>query len=182
MLYILLANGFEEIEALATVDIIRRAGIDIQMASVEGVRAVTGAHGISVMADCLIRRGDIEQSEGIILPGGMPGAETLRKNAAVRKLVQVMASKNALVAAICAAPMVLGDVGVLKGRKATCYPGFEKWLQGADYQEEAFVVEDGQFITAKGPGVTVPFALSIARRFVSEDTVNSVSQGMILPA
>ncbi|MBQ7635442.1 MAG: DJ-1/PfpI family protein [Bacteroidaceae bacterium] len=180
MLYILLANGFEEIEALATVDFLRRSGVDVRMASVTGTRMVTGAHAIPVMADCLMRRAEIEQSDGVILPGGMPGAETLRTNAVVRRIVETLAAADKLVAAICAAPMVLGDCGLLKGRRAVCYPGFEPWLKGAEVPEGEVVVEDGPFITSKGPGTALPFAEAIARRFVSAEQVEAVKNGMLL--
>ncbi len=180
MLYLLLAHGFEEIEALGTVDFLRRCNIDVKMASIVGTREVTGAHGISVMTDCMLRKGDIEQSDGVILPGGMPGAESLRTNAIVRRLVATMNAKGKLVAAICAAPMVLGDIGILNERRAVCYPGFEEWLKGAEVPHVLPVVEDGNIITAKGPGITIPFASAIASRFVDEATVDAVKQGMLI--
>ena len=181
MLYLLLTNGFEEIEALGTVDFLRRCGLDVRMASVTGTRMVTGAHGIPVMADCLIRLGDIEASDGIILPGGMPGAETLRTNTVVRRMVEKMNAGGKLVAAICAAPMVLGDCGLLKSRSATCYPGFEDWLHGAIVPEGIDVVEDGNIITSRGPGLTIPFAAAIACRFVDNEEVEAVKRGMLIP-
>ncbi|MBP3228687.1 MAG: DJ-1/PfpI family protein [Bacteroidaceae bacterium] len=179
MLYILLANGFEEIEALGTVDFLRRCGLEVKMASVIGARMVTGAHGIPVMADCLVRRNDIEAGDGVILPGGMPGAETLRKNPTVRRIVETCNASGRLVAAICAAPMVLGASGILHGREATCYPGFETWLRGADYMPHD-VVECENIITAKGPGLTIPFAAAIARRFVTAEVVDNVKEAMFV--
>lgn len=179
MFYILLAHGFEEIEAFGTVDFLRRCGLEVKIASVEGVRSITGAHGITVLTDCLVRQFNVIQSQGLILPGGMPGAEKLRDSMLVKKTVMAMAKRNKLVAAICAAPMVLGVTGVLKDMRATCYPGFEPYLKGAII-EDALVVEDENFITAKGPGATIDFAAAIARRFVSEKTVENIKRGMIV--
>ncbi len=179
MLYLLLANGFEEVEALGTVDFLRRCGLNVLMGSITGRRMVTGTHQIPVMADCLLRHSNIGNSDGIILPGGMPGAENLRKNNTVERSVRTLFDTNKLVAAICAAPMVLGHCGILNGRNATCYPGFETWLHGANVCKEQNVVEDGNIITARGPAFTFQFAAAIARRFVNEDVVNQVTQGML---
>lgn len=179
MLYILLAHGFEEIEALGTVDFLRRLDIEVLMASVTGGRLVKGAHGIPVMTDCLFRRGNAASSDGIILPGGMPGAENLRTNSAVRRSVQALDGEGKLLAAICAAPMVLGDCGILEGRKAVCYPGFEHWLHGAHLMKRPGVQEDGHIITAKGPAFTLDFAAAIALRFKDETAVQRAREGML---
>lgn len=179
MLYILLAHGFEEIEALGTADFLRRCGLEVKIASVEGVRSVTGSHGVTVLTDCLLRQSNVMQSQGLILPGGMPGADKLKNTVMVKKALVSMAKKNKLIAAICAAPMALGALGLLKGVKATCYPGFEPHLEGAVI-EDALVVEDANFITAKGPGATIDFAAAIARRFVSEEIVEGIKRGMII--
>ena len=179
MLYLLLANGFEEIEALGTVDFLRRCGIEVKMTSITGTRMVTGAHNIPVMADGIMRRGTIESSDGVILPGGMPGAETLRASTVIRRALKLLDATDKLIAAICAAPMVLGDCGLLTKRSATCYPGFEGWLQGATILKNANVVEDGNIITANGPSAMIPFATAIARRFVSDEKIEAVKRAML---
>ena len=162
---VLLANGFEEGEALFVVDIIRRAGFACDSVSVEE-EIVHGSHGIRTIADCLIKDADLDSYDMIVLPGGLPGADTLRDNEIVIGWVKNFASKpDKYVAAICAAPQVLAKAGVSKGRRLTSYPG-EKYLKlfaDADYVDdnrltEECVVVDGNLITSRGPGTTLPFA------------------------
>lgn len=178
MLHIFLADGFEEIEALATVDILRRCGIDVQMVSTTGKRLITGAHGIPVMSDALLRRSEYADCDGIILPGGMPGAKNLLQSEALRKALLSHAAERKLIAAICAAPIVLGLNGLLKGRRATCYPGFEEDLREAECTGRP-VEEDGNIITAYGPAAARDFAAAIARRFVPDETVDRVLHDMM---
>lgn len=180
MLHILLADGFEEIEAITAIDILRRCGLEVQLISVTGKRIITGAHGISVMADTLYRYSSISESDCIILPGGMPAAETLLAFDKLRKMIVTQFRRGRLVAAICAAPMVLGESGILEGIRATCYPGFEKYLHGA-ILTEGQVVEDGAVITANGPAAARPFAFAIAARLVSAEVIDKVKRGMNFP-
>lgn len=163
MIYILLADGFEEAEALGCCDMIRRGEIDVKLASI-GERMVTGSHKITVESDMLANEIDLGTVDGIILPGGMPGTLNLQKCEKVRELILYCVEKNKLVGAICAAPMILGDMGVLDGKKATCFPGYEDHLTGAEVSED-FVVIDENFITARGAGVSLMFGAAIVDYF-----------------
>lgn len=179
MLHVVLADGFEEIEALATVDILRRCGLSVQILSVTGKRLIMGAHNIPVQADTLLRVADMNQTDGIILPGGMPGASTLAASDCLRKAIRTAYNSQKLLAAICAAPMVLGQMGLLENKRATCYPGFEKYLTGANVTGNV-IEKDGRIITGNGPGAAIDFAFAIAAEFVSEATIDEVRKGMML--
>lgn len=179
MLYLFLATGFEEIEALATIDILRRSGLNVRTVSVMKERRVVGAHGIPVEADSLYGDSSLEDAQALILPGGMPGAKNLLEHEALGETLLSQHNRGGLVAAICAAPMVLGHLGILKNRRATCYPGFESELKGADCQSDLTVV-DGNVITGKGPGAVVDFAFAIAAKFVAEEVLDDLKEGMIL--
>ncbi len=160
MVYCFLADGFEELEAIAPIDILRRADIEVITVGVTG-EVINGRHGIKVTADCPID--DIvlsDELEGIILPGGLPGATNLEESSKVQKAIDFAAKNGKLVCAICAAPQILGHKGLLKGREAIAYPGFEKELEGA-HISNSYVVTDGNFITAKGAGVATEFGLEI---------------------
>lgn len=159
MIYVLLAEGFEEVEAIAPVDILRRAGIEVKTAGVGG-EYVYGAHNIQIKADMKIEDIDISSAQGIVLPGGMPGTLNLQKDATVNKLIEHCHNNNLLICAICAAPMILGELGLLNGKKATCYPGFEEHLKGAVLGENPVEVSDN-FITGKGPGASFEFGCAI---------------------
>lgn len=160
MIYVFLADGFEEIEALAPVDFLRRAGVEVKTVGVSG-GICKGAHGINVEADILIGEEILDENvEGIILPGGMPGADNLDKSSAVHKAVDYCAEKGRIISAICAAPFILGKKGLLKGKKATCFPGFEEYLEGAEVVEKG-VVTDGNIVTARGAGVAWEFGAAI---------------------
>ncbi len=156
MIYMYLAEGFEETEALATLDFIRRAEIDILTVGVTGKR-VTGSHGIEVKADIELAESDVSIVDGVILPGGMPGTLNLEKSETVTETVLHCFDENKLVCAICAAPSVLGHLGILKGKCATCFPGFEEQLFDAQVVDEACVV-DGNIITARGAGSVFDFS------------------------
>jgi len=160
MIYVFLAEGFEEIEALAPVDVLRRGGIEVKTVGVTG-KTVTGAHGIAVSADITVDQITLEGLDGIVLPGGMPGTLNLEANERLCELVRQADRKQLLIGAICAAPSVLGHLGVLNGKRATCFPGFEKELAGATVCDGQ-VVCDGNIITAKGMGVAVQFGLTLA--------------------
>lgn len=178
MIHLFLADGFEEIEALATLDILRRCGIDVTTVSCKASRTVMGAHNIPVEADTLFDAEALTSSDALILPGGMPGAKNLLEHEGLHNALLAQNRRGALVAAICAAPMVLGQHGILQSHKATCYPGFEPMLTGADVQSD-YVVADGNIITGKGPAAAVEFGFTIASRFVSEDKVKEVRSGML---
>ncbi len=159
MFYCFLAQGFEEIEAITTVDMLRRAGVNMKTVAVteDKTLTVTGAHSISVTADMHISDADTTELEGVFLPGGMPGTTNLDKSTQVRELISFCADNDKYIFAICAAPSVLGHMGILKNKKATCYPGFEQELTGAQLCS-APAVQDGKIITGKGPGATIQFA------------------------
>lgn len=179
MIYMLLADGFEEIEALGTVDILRRCGLPVQMLSVTGKRILTSARGIVIKADSLFRKNHLVNCDAIVLPGGLKQAESLRDNSVVRAALKQNYDEGVLIAAICAAPMALGAAGILKGKHATIYPGMQSYIAGAIYHDDAFVVEHGNVITGCGPAATRLFALSIARRLVTNPTVvDEVDRGM----
>ncbi|MBO5699605.1 MAG: DJ-1/PfpI family protein [Bacteroidaceae bacterium] len=180
MVHLFLANGFEEIEALATLDILRRANIEVSTISISGARVVQGAHGISVKADNIYRKGQIEMSDCIILPGGMPGADNLRMHEGLRRTLKVQAKRGGFIAAICASPaVVLGTCGILQDRRATTYPGTAQIEHGAQYQIDGIVVDDN-IITAKAPGFTFEFAFKIVEALKGIDAVRKVKEGMCL--
>ncbi|MBO5873210.1 MAG: DJ-1/PfpI family protein [Clostridia bacterium] len=159
MIYVFLADGFEEAEALVTVDILRRAEIDVATVGV-GKSLIEGTHGITVTADITTGEFSPDDMTGVILPGGMPGTTNLEADKIVLSAVKHAYSNNLPVAAICAAPSILGHLGLLKGEKATCYPGFENDLIGAKYVN-ASAVTSGNIITAKGAGAVFEFGFSI---------------------
>jgi 4-methyl-5(b-hydroxyethyl)-thiazole monophosphate biosynthesis len=140
---------------------------------------VIGAHGVPVVADLTFKEVKEDEAEMLILPGGMPGANNLDAHDGLSRLITSFAGKKLPLAAICAAPLVLGRRGLLRGRKATCYPGFEGYLEGAEYTA-ALVEEDGNFITGKGPGAAMEFAFAIVRRACGEQTVKELKQGMMI--
>lgn len=175
---IFMADGCEEIEGLTVVDIARRGKIDIDMISVFDQDYVTGSHGICFKADVKKSQADFSVYDGIILPGGMPGTRHLGADATVVSVIKDFAAQGKLVAAICAAPSVLGQNGLLKGKKATCYPGFESQDFGAD-MTQASVVRDGNIITAPGMGKAVDFALEILKYFTDEETACQMAEGII---
>lgn len=180
MVHLFLANGFEEIEAITTLDILRRADIPVQTVSISGSRNVTGAHGVSIKADAIFRRSIGESSDCIILPGGMPGSENLRAHSGVRHALQTQIDRGAYVAAICAAPgLVLGSNGWLKGKRATTYPGFGKPEHEASYSHRGLEA-DGMIITAKSPAFTFEFAFTIVEALKGADAVAKVKSGMCI--
>lgn len=163
MLYMMLADGFEETEAVAALDIIRRAEIDIKTVGIGG-RSILGAHKITVLADLEISETDFSDISGIILPGGMPGTLNLEKNEKVRELILECDKENKLIAAICAAPSILGNMGLLNGKRVTCFPGFEDTLTGAKVSDD-LVCRDKNVITGKGAGAALCFGAEIADYF-----------------
>ena len=173
MVYVFLANGFEEIEALTPVDLLRRAGIEVKTIAV-AEQLVLGAHNIPVLADGT--RFDVELNDGleaVILPGGMPGTKNLERNETVQKALAYMNAKGRLICAICAAPSILGHAGLLQGKKATCFPGFETELDGADVLDIP-AIRDGNIITSRGAGTAIEFSREIIAYLKDEETADSI--------
>lgn len=174
MVYCFLAPGFEEIEALATVDILRRANIEVLTVGV-GEDVIIGSHQIPVLAD--IREGDAKLDsslEAVILPGGMPGTLNLQKSESVQNAIDFAVANDKYVCAICAAPLILGHKDLLNGKKATCYPGFEEDLKCAEATGR-FVEEDGKIITGKGAGVAIDFALRIVEKLLNKEKADKIN-------
>lgn len=162
MVYVMLADGFEETEAIAPIDVLRRAGISVKTVGITGA-VVTGAHQMPITADCTAEEYDAAQAEMIFLPGGMPGTKNLMNSAFVQQAVRDCAQKGGYLAAICAAPsIILGGMGLLKGKKATCYPGMESGMQGA-LAQDAPAVTDGNIITGRGAGASLEFAMHLVQ-------------------
>ncbi|WP_439183551.1 DJ-1 family glyoxalase III [Carboxylicivirga taeanensis] len=176
---ILLAEGFEELEAISPVDILRRAGIAVTTVSITKNKEVTGAHGIKIMADALFEEVPFADFEAIVLPGGMPGTSHLNEHQALKTVLTEFAESKKLIGAICAAPLVLGELGLLQKRNATCYPGFEKQLIGAAITKQA-VVKDEHFITANGVGNAIPFALALVKELLNDEAANNLAQKMLV--
>jgi 4-methyl-5(b-hydroxyethyl)-thiazole monophosphate biosynthesis len=174
-----LATGFEETEAVGTIDLLRRGEIETTIVSVTGEYTVTGAHGIDIVADCTFSEADFSATDALLLPGGMPGSSHLNAYQPLKDLLVNHQKEGKLVAAICAAPLVLGGLGLLKGRKATCYPSFESYLTGA-LLTDAVVVTDGNIITGKGPGLVFLFALSVIEYLRGKTAAEEVAASLLL--
>lgn len=175
---VFLADGFEEIEGLTVVDILRRAGIEVTTISIMGRKEVKGSHQITVLADALYEEIDFTGLDGVVLPGGMPGTKHLGDHDGVKEQTAEFASEGKLVAAICAAPSVLGENGILKGKKAACYPGFEEKLLGAEVVFEE-VAEAGNVITSRGMGTAIPFALRLTAYLTAEEKASELAEAII---
>lgn len=177
MVYVFLAEGFEEVEALVPVDMLRRAGAEVRTVGVTG-KNVTSSHGVTVVADItkdeVVLDGSVEL---IILPGGMPGSKNLEADAAVQKAIDYCTDNGIYVSAICAAPMILGHKGLLNGRKATCFPGFESDLTGAEITGEP-AVTDGKFITGKGAGAAFAFGAKLVEALYGTDKAKDICSNM----
>ena len=178
MVCIFLADGFEMIEALTPCDLLRRAGLDVRLVSVSGAPVVRSSHRVAVTADMTLDAVDPAKVEMMLLPGGMPGAEHLYENTALREMVKRHAEKGLPTAAICAAPFILGRLGLLRGRKATCYPGFEKDLAGA-FVTPGGVVRDGNLLTARGMGVSFPFGLAAVAMLLGEEKARTIAASVM---
>lgn len=171
-----LAEGFEEIEAVTIIDVLRRAGAQVTTAYLKS-NHVTGSHSIAVTADAGIDDVMVGDYNCIALPGGMPGSENLKSDSRVIALVRAMAKAGKFTAALCAAPMVLGAAGVLEGKRATCYPGFEDSMTGARPVADP-VVRDGTVITARGPGCAIPFALELVSALGEKEISENLKESM----
>lgn len=173
MVYVFLANGFEIIEALAPVDMLRRAGVEVRTVGV-GSKTIVSSHKISINADITADEVVLDDNlQMVVLPGGMPGTLNLEADETVQKAVDFCAEKDRFIAAICAAPSILGHKGLLQGREAICFPGFESELKGAKLSDK-YVAQDGKIITARGAGVCIPFGLKLVENLVSKEKADSL--------
>ena len=175
--YVFLAEGFEEMEAVTPVDLLRRVNVDAKFVSITGSKAVTGAHGITYMADLLFEEIE-EDADMLVLPGGMPSTTNLMAHEGLAELLVKQYDSHKWVAAICAAPMVLGALGIVMGRFATIYPGMEEYLVGADISTEEVVVS-GNVITSRAPGTAIPFALKLVEVLVSESYAEHLKKEIV---
>lgn len=176
--YLFLSEGFEEVEALTTVDLLRRAGINLSTVSITGSDMVSGAHGIVVRADTLIQKADYSSIDMLILPGGSPGWKNLEACSMLMETVDSFAKSGKWVAAICGAPSILGRRGLLTGKNACVYPGMEGELRGAKPNEKTVNV-DGNIITSRGVGTAIDFSLAIIKQLVDSQTAEKLSKAIV---
>ena len=179
MVLIHFAEGFEEIEAISVVDVLRRAGIETLMVSVTGSLMVTGSHGITVATDVLFKDAPYDDATMLVLPGGLPGAHNLFAHKNLTAQLIGFAKQGKPIAAICAAPYILGELGLLEGKKATCYPGFEKHLKGAEVVTEQAVIS-GNIITGRGAGPAIVFALKIVEYMLGKNLADGLKLKMLV--
>lgn len=176
--YVFLADGFEDVEALIPVDVFRRGGLDVTTVSISDFPLVRSAHGVNIETDIMFEQGDFSDANLVFLPGGMPGATNLFEHKGVCKVVVDQFAAGKKVAAICAAPaVVLGQLGLLEGKKATCYPGFEDMLDGAQYTADLVTV-DGNVTTGEGPAAAFPFAYELLAQLAGKQTSDQIAEGM----
>lgn len=177
--FVFLADGFEEIEALAPVDIMRRAGMSVVTVSINPTKSVIGAHGVKVEADIIFGDEDMSRAEWLILPGGMPGATNLAACEPLCDLLRAQAKRGGNIGAICASPaIVLAPLGILAGRPATCYPGMATDDPAINWDESQRVVADGNIVTGFGPAAAIPFGLSMTGISMGEPMAQQVAQAM----
>jgi 4-methyl-5(b-hydroxyethyl)-thiazole monophosphate biosynthesis len=176
--FLFLAQGFEETEVVATLDVLIRGGLEVTSVSITGKRVVEGAHGIFVIADQLFEEADFSQGDLLILPGGQPGTDHLNAHAGLKSLLVNYHNEGKWLAAICAAPLVLGELNLLRGRQATVYPSYEDRLLGAVVSDLP-LVKDGKIITARGPGYVFDFALAIVSELQGRDRAEEVAEGLL---
>lgn len=174
-----LAEGFEEIEAITIIDVLRRAGFNVSTVSVTGELKVTGSHHIPVIADELFENINYTSIDMIVLPGGMPGAKNLNNHEGLKNQILNFNKNGKTLGAICAAPLVFGQAGILKGKNATCYPGFEKYLEGAQITGAAAEVS-GNIITGKGAGVAIDFAIKIVEQLKGKNAALELAEKLIM--
>ena len=178
--YVMLANGFEEIEALTVVDILRRGEVEVATVSITDEKFVTSSHGITVKADLCFLEMKEEEAKMIVLPGGMPGTKNLREKQELMELITKRYEKKQLLAAICAAPgLIFGELGMLEGRNATCYPAMAEYMKGANYLKEEKVVQDNFIITGCGMGGAIPFSLKILEVLKGKEVAEKVKQDIL---
>lgn len=175
---ILLAEGFEEIEAITIIDVLRRGDVKCDICSIRD-RKVIGSHKIKIKADILLSEIEIDSYEAVILPGGMPGAKNLKEDSRVIDILKRFQNKNKMIGAICAAPIVLKEAGIIKDKTITCYPDFKEEFNESNYTED-IVTNDGNIFTSPGPATAIYFALEILRQLTDEQIYQSVKKGMLV--
>jgi len=178
-LYVHLAEGFEEVEAVTIIDVLRRAGLSVISVSVTGNRMVKGSHDIEIKSDLLFEEVDFKSGEMIILPGGMPGAKNLNEHKGLKQQIIEYQKSGKYLAAICAAPIVFGNLGILQGKKVVCYPGYETHLLGAEILTKPYVV-DNNIITGRGVGAALQFSLEIVRILIGEEHALQLRRAMLV--
>lgn len=176
--YLFLATGFEEVEALTVLDILRRGGVDCKTVSIMGEYDVTSSHNVTVRADLLFEEKDLSGGDMIILPGGIPGTPNLKAHKGLEKLILQYKEASKYLAAVCAAPTVYGERGLLEGKNATCYPGMEDGLLGANKLTDK-VVQDGQFITSRGMGTCIDFGLKLLSLLENEALAEEIASKIV---
>lgn len=176
MIYVFIGHGFEEIEALTVVDVLRRAELEVRTVGIGG-RQVTGSHGITVVCDIEDLDASPESLNMIVLPGGMPGTLTLEKSPVVQSFIDFAADNGKWIAAICAAPSILGHKGLLRDRSAVCFPGYEEQLAGAEISRD-YVCVDGRYVTGKGMGVALDFSLKLVELLVSRERAQTLKASL----
>lgn len=175
--FVFLTTGFEEIEALGTIDILRRADLNVKSVSLTDSKQVVSSHQIPVVADVMFADADFSVAAMLVIPGG---TVKFNEHEGLKKLLLAFAQKGEKIAAICAAPMVLGGLGLLEGKNATAYPGFEQYLQGATLQTDKAVVVDGNIVTGRGPGLTIEFALQLVEILAGKEKRDAVASGLLV--
>lgn len=176
-IFIFLTTGFEDIEAIATIDILRRAELNVKSVSLTDSKQVMTSHQVLVTADLMFDQVNFSEAELLILPGG---TVKFNEHENMKKKLLAFANKGEKVAAICASPMVLGGLGLLDGKNATCYPGFEQYLKGATLQTDKAVVVDGNITTGRGPGLTIDFALNLVEQLAGKEKRDAVAAGLLV--
>jgi len=178
--FVFLASGFEEIEAISIIDVLRRGEVNTITVSITDDKKVKGAHNIEVIADEIFTNVDFSNGDMLVLPGGQPGTDNLNAHAGLKAAINQYNDQQKYIAAICAAPLVFGEMGLLKGKKAICYPSFESRLIGAKITGNERVVVDGNIITSKGPGTAIEFALQLVEILVGKEVAEKWRNGMIV--
>lgn len=174
----LFAEGYEEVEALMTVDLLRRGGVDVKLASITDAMTVCGSHDIRVEMDTTLAQVDLGQMDAILIPGGLQGTMNLGKDDATCQALKDMFEAGKVVGAICAAPSVLGACGILQGKRATCYPGFEDKLEGAEFVDE-MAVADGNVVTSRGLGTSMEFGFKLLEILVSREKAEEIRKAIV---
>lgn len=174
----MVANGYEEVEMLTVVDLLRRAGMTCDIISVTGEKELTSSHKVTVIADLMYEEADFDSYDALVIPGGMPGTTNLGKHAGVCEQLKTACANGKLIAAICAAPTVFGKLGLLEGKKAICYPGMEDQLTGAEVTCES-AVRDGNIITSRGMGTAIDFGLAIIAYYEGEEVAEDLAEKIV---
>lgn len=176
--YIFLATGYEEVEALTVVDLLRRGGVDCKIVSIMPEREVTSSHHVTITADLLFDEQNLDDADMLIMPGGIPGTPNLKAHEGLNALICKYQSEGKYLAAVCAAPTIYGEMGLLKGKKATCYPGMEEGLVGAECLTDK-VVCDGQFITSRGMGTCIDFGLTLLAKLEGKEVADNIAEKIV---